>query len=327
MHRREALQAALATALANACPWSAAQTVLVEDETWHDDQRRRPLPVRLRWPADDVPMPPGGRPLVLFSHGLGGSRQGAEVWGNAWAAAGFLVLHLQHPGSGLAAVQREAPGLANLAGLRDAVSPQQLLQRLADAAFVLDEVGRRHGTGLGRWPTVRPQGVGMSGHSFGAHTTLGMAGQAYPGYPGRKEARLAAFLAQSPSAPLLTPERAFAAITRPTLSVTGSRDGDVLGNGATPQRRLTASAALPAWHKALLLLRDADHMSFAGQTGPGVEILPREAVTRDLQPRHPALVAAISTDWWRSTLLGDAMATERLLHPGGLGEGDVWQRG
>lgn len=230
MHRREALQAALATALASACPWPAAQTVLVEDETWHDDQRRRPLPVRLRWPADDAPMPPGGRPLVLFSHGLGGRRQGAEVCGSVWAAAGFVVLHLQHPG-------------------------------------------------------------------------------------------------MSPGAPLLTPERAFAAITRPSLCVTGSRDGDVLGNGATPQRRLAAYAALPAGHKALLLLRDADHMSFAGQTCPGVEILPREAVTRDLQPGHHALVAAISTDWWRSTLLGDAMATERLLHPGGLGEGDVWQRG
>ena len=327
MQRREALQAALATTLASACPWSAAQNASVEDETWHDEQRRRPLPVRLRWPADDAPMPSGGRPLLLFSHGLGGSRQGAEVWGSAWAAAGFVVLHLQHPGSDWAAVQREVPGLAHLAGLRDAVSPQQLLQRLADVVFVLDEVGRRHGAGLGRWPTVRPQGVGMSGHSFGAHTTLGMAGQAYPGHPGLKEARLAAFLALSPTAPALAADRAFVAITRPTLCVTGSRDGDVLGNGATPQRRLAAYAALPAGHKALLLLRDADHMSFAGQTGPGVEILPREAVTRDLQPHHHALVAAISTDWWRSSLLADAAATERLLRPGGLGAGDVWQRG
>ena len=327
MQRREAIQAALSTALAGACPLSAAQTAAVEDETWHDDRRRRPLPVRLRWPADDAPMPPGGRPLVLFSHGLGGTRQGGEVWGSTWAAAGFVVLHLQHPGSDLAAVQREAPGFADLAGLRDAVSPQQLLQRLTDVVFVLDEVRRRHGAGLGRWPTVRPQGVGMSGHSFGAHTTLGVAGQAYPGYSGLKEARLAAFLALSPSAPALAADRAFAGITRPTLCVTGSRDGDVLGNGATPQRRLAAYAALPAGHKALLLLRDADHMSFAGQTGPGIEIRPREAVTRDLQPRHHALVAAISADWWRSTLQGDAMATERLLRPGGLGEGDVWQRG
>ena len=76
-----------------------------------------------------------------------------------------------------------------------------------------------------------------------------------------------------------------------------------------------------------MILSHADHMSFAGQTGPGIEIRPREAVTRDLQPQHHALVAAISTDWWRSTLLADALATVRLLQPGGLGHGDVWQRG
>lgn len=327
MHRRQALEAGLSVGLAGASPWVAAQVVSVEDETWIDEQRQRPLPVRLRWPADDAPRPPGGRPLLLFSHGLGGTRQGGEVWGGAWVAAGFVVLHLQHPGSDLAAVQREAGGFAHPAGLRDAVSPQQLLQRLADVVFVLDEVGRRHGAGQGRWPTVRPQAVGMSGHSFGAHTTLGVAGQAYPGYPGLKEPRLAAFMAFSPTVPAGAAETAFAAITRPILCITGSRDGDVLGNGATAQRRRAAFAALPAGQKALLLLQDADHMTFAGQTGRAAEIRPRQAVSRDLQPRHHALVAALSTDWWRSSLLADASARERLLQPGGLGEGDVWQRG
>lgn len=327
MQRRQALEAGLLVALAGASPRAVAQAAQVDDETWHDERRQRALPLRLRWPADDLPLPPGGRPLVLFSHGLGGTRQGGEVWGRAWATAGFVVLHLQHPGSDLAALQREARGLANLSGLRDAVSPGQLLQRLSDAVFVLDEVGRRHDGGLGRWPTVRPQGVGMSGHSFGAHTTLGLAGQAYPGHPALNEPRLAAFLAFSPTAPALAAGSAFAGITRPTLCITGSRDGDVLGNGATAQRRLAAYAALPAGQKALLLLRDADHMSFAGQTGRATEIVPREAVTRDLQPRHHALVATISTDWWRSTLLADASAAERLRHPAGLGEGDAWQRG
>lgn len=327
MHRRLALMTSLAAGLAGASPWAAAQTAQIEDETWFDDQRQRALPVRLRWPADDAPLPPGDRPMIVFSHGLGGTRLGGELWGGAWAAAGFVVLHLQHPGSDLPAVQREAGGFANPAGLREAMSPRQLLLRLGDVIFALDELGRRNAAKQGRWATVRPQSVGMSGHSFGAHTTLGVAGQAYPGYPALQEARLAAFLALSPTAPPLSAERAFAAITRPTLCITGSLDGDVLRNGATPQRRLAAYSALPAGQKALLLLQDADHMTFAGQTGPAAEILPRVARTRDLQARHHALVAAISTDWWRSTLLADASARERLLQPAGLGEGDQWLRG
>ena len=34
-------------------------------------------------------------PVVLFSHGLGGTRDGGAVWGEAWAAADFVVVHLQ----------------------------------------------------------------------------------------------------------------------------------------------------------------------------------------------------------------------------------------
>ena len=28
----------------------------------------------------------------MFSHGLGGTREGGAVWGEAWAAAGFVVV-------------------------------------------------------------------------------------------------------------------------------------------------------------------------------------------------------------------------------------------
>ena len=327
MMRRHLIQATLAVASSGPARWAAAQSSPVEDAIWTDAQRSRALPVRLRWPAEGSGQPPGGTPLVLFSHGLGGTRAGGEVWGQAWAAAGFVVLHLQHPGSDLPAVRREAGGFGNLAGLRDAVSPQQLLLRLGDVVFALDQVAQLQAAGQGRWAGVRAQRVGMSGHSFGAHTMLGMAGQAYPGLPGLHEPRLAAFVAFSPTAPAGAAEQAFAAITRPTLCITGTLDGDVMGNGATPQRRLAAYAALPPGHKALLLLQHADHLSFAGQTGPATEIVPRQAVSLAHQARQHALVAAVTTDWWRATLRDDAAARDRLLLPAGLADGDVWQAG
>ncbi len=311
--------------LASLLPRTATATTVV-DETWNDARRQRELPVRLRWP--DASLHPGERPLVLFSHGLGGTRDGGAVWGASWAQAGFVVLHLQHPGSDLAALRGTAGAFSNKAGLRSAASPAQLVARLADVGFALDEIGRRHTARQGLWATVRPSAIGMSGHSFGAHTTLGMAGQRYPGFEGVNEPRLAAFIAFSPSLPLAgDAQRAFERVTRPLLSITGTRDQDVAGTGATPDRRMAVFAALPTGNKHHLVLRDADHMTFAGQTGMAVEIVPREPVTRDLQDAHHALVAAITIDWWRATLSDDAAARERRAAPRGLRAGDLWQSG
>lgn len=249
------------------------------------------------------------------------------MWGQAWAAAGFVVLHLQHPGSDLAAVRAVTHTFADKRALRSAASPAQLLARLQDVTFALDEIGRRHAAGQGRWGSVRPSQVGLSGHSFGAHTTLGMAGQRYPGFEGVAEPRLAAFIAFSPSLPMLGDARqAFERITRPLLCITGTRDADAAGTDATPERRAAVFDALPASNKAQLLLQEADHMTFAGQTGRAVEVVPREQVTRDLQPTHHTLVASISSDWWRATLTGDAMARSRLAAPQGLRQGDQWQQ-
>ena len=36
---------------------------------------------------------------MLFSHGLGGSREGSAFLGKHWAARGYVVVFLQHPGS------------------------------------------------------------------------------------------------------------------------------------------------------------------------------------------------------------------------------------
>lgn len=296
------------------------------DDIWHDAARQRSLPVRIRWPDAQAPMTAGQRAVVLFSHGLGGTVAAGERWGEAWSAAGLVVLHLQHPGSDLNAVRRVARGFGDQSGLRQAAGPEQLLARLADVQFVLDEIRRRHGAGTDRWAEVRPHGVGMSGHSFGAHTTLGMAGQRYPAHEGIHEPRLAAFIAFSPTLPLQGDAiQAFERMTRPMLCITGTRDDDVVGVGATNERRTGVFAALPAGGKAHLVLQDADHMTFSGQTGRAAEVFPRHATTRALQAQHHALVAAITTDWWRSRLLGDEQATARLVRPVVLAVGDVWQ--
>lgn len=319
-----------ALALCSAWPWLHATTAWADtqptpvvDETWYDAARSREIPVRMRWP--DAAGRTGPRPVVVFSHGLGGSREGGEVWGAAWAAAGFAVLHLQHPGSDLAAV-RATIGTGN--GLRATMAPPQLVARIGDVSFALDEIERRHQAGLGLWAQVRPHAVGMAGHSFGAHTTLAMAGQRFLNGQSVSEPRLAAFIALSPSVPAAGDARqAYAGVQRPLLCLTGTRDDDVVGNGATPEQRRAVFAALPPGDKAQLVLHDADHATFGGQHNPSPRLLRARATQAESrQPAHHALVNAITTDWWRATLDGDTGARARLLSPPGLSPGDVWQR-
>lgn len=327
------LRTGLLTGTSLLAPVWAQTPALVADEMWPDPARNRTIPVKIRWP--DANQFTGARPVVIFSHGLGGTTEGGAVWGAAWAAAGLVVVHVQHPGSDLPAVRAAAGSFADQRALRSLAGPQQLMDRLRDIGFVLDEVVRRHGTGAGRWANVRPTGIGMSGHSFGAHTTMGMAGQRYPGFEGIAEPRLGAFVAFSPTLPAVgNAKSAFERLTRPVLSITGTLDSDVVGVGATPERRMGVFAALPKssdagtgqGRKAHLVLKDGDHMTFAGQTGRAAEIVPRTQGTRDLQPAHHALVARITTDWWLATLAQDAAAHERLKQPVGLAADDVWQQ-
>ena len=296
----------------------------VMDQTWFDSQRQRNVPVRLRWPDENRFTGPW--PVVIFSHGLGGTVDGGSVWGQAWVDAGFAVVHLQHPGSDLNAVRGVTRTFTDQRALRTLAGPEQLMARLLDVTFALNEIEKRHAARQDQWHLVRPTQVGLAGHSFGAHTTMGMAGQRYPGFEGISEPRLASFIAFSPTVPMVgNAQRAFERLSRPLLSITGTRDSDVVGVGATPEKRQAVFAALPPCDKAHLVLMDADHMTFAGQIGSAAEIVPREPKTRELQSEHHALISAITTDWWRATLQSDSKARTSLQAPSNLAVGDLWE--
>ena len=244
-----------------------------------------------------------------------------------------MVLHLQHVGSDFDAVMQALVKSRSRSGLQEVANAQQLQARIDDVVFAIDEIARRK-TFDKAWRAVRAEAVGVGGHSFGAHTTLGAGGQAYPMRGALREPRIAGLAAFSPSLPAAGDAvQAFAAVQRPTLCLTGTRDDDVIGNGATADKRAAVYAALPAGNKAMLVLKDADHMTFGGgrggnrgDAGQG-RMRPREAITTQLQPQHHALVARLTTDWWRAHLLGDAAAKARLVKPQGVALPDTWQMG
>src|ERR1700722_18408724 len=62
---------------------------------WRDAKRERTVPVKIYFPKTGE----GPFPVIIFSHGLGGSREGYEYLGRYWASHGYVSVHLQHAGS------------------------------------------------------------------------------------------------------------------------------------------------------------------------------------------------------------------------------------
>ncbi len=340
MKRRTALLAATAGIGLRSFAQTVAQTgddAPLQDLSWTDASRQRNLPLRLRLPAGSGPVP-----LVLFSHGLGGSVDAGSLWAEAWAQAGIATLHLQHPGS-----DRET-ARAGMRAFLAAISGEQLLNRCADVRFVLDELARRQATGEALLQRLRLDTLGLAGHSFGSHTTLAIAGQGYgrAGAQQLSDPRPRAFLALSPSpgdAGKAEPARSFGGITRPVLCATGSLDGDPIlrMRGGDEQAALMAKRyndgrwrqavydALPAGDKAELWLSGADHMTFGGQDVRRFPMLARQRLPAALEqePRHRALIASVSTRWWQAQLLGDGAARAELAQaPAQLIPQDAWRR-
>lgn len=294
----------------SAAAWSADSAGALPapvDAAWRDAARQREIPVRVRAPSGAA----SARPVILFSHGLGGSRDAGTHWAEHWAANGFFVVHLQHPGSDESVWK--GPGGApreKLATLKSAASGPQLVARSRDVAFVLDELARRQASGDPLLAGADLSRIGLAGHSFGAHTTLAAAGQRVvrPGgaEPLLLEPRIRAAIAFSPAANPRDPDPAasFGAIRIPVMSLTGTLDGDVIGNGATPAQRTVPFENMKAPGKYLAVFEGADHAVFGG--------LPRRRGSATSDSRVRAATRELTLDFWRAHLDDDESARRRL---------------
>ncbi len=140
------------------------QTLIVEDPT-----RNRSYPVDLYRPDS---LPPGNGadiPVLVMSHGLGGTRTGFQEFGEHLASYGFVVAMPEHLGSNKD--QQD--------GVRDWLEDELLelsefIERPRDVSFVIDELERLNPSEFeGR---LNVEQVGLVGHSFGGYTVLSLAG-------------------------------------------------------------------------------------------------------------------------------------------------------
>jgi predicted dienelactone hydrolase len=300
---------------ANAVSYEASGRYDVETlkQSWEDAARKRVLPIHVVAPRVTAATVEAPFPVIVFSHGLGGSTAAGKRWSEHWASHGYIVVHIQHPGSDESIWKDAHPGQIedNATG---AMTMTNLGFRTGDVHFVVDEIMRRAKTNEMAFKFANVQRIGMSGHSFGAQTTLAIAGQSSGAARGQSgfDKRITAALAFSPNARnKVRMEKQFGDIRMPFFSITGTKDGAVLNDGTKPEDRELPFAFMPAGDKYLLVLDGGDHMVFSGQ-----KIKRR----RQLPTRHDEIqndVKAASLAFWNAYLKDDIAAKTWLTAPQG----------
>lgn len=280
----------------------------VQDDTWRDASRNRSLAVRSYLPDPLA----GPHPVILVSHGLGGSREAMPYLGRALAEQGYAVFHLQHPGTDDSLWR----GLSSEAEIYDALKrgmwdARGALDRFQDTRFAVAELARRSETGpfAGHLDLSR---IGMAGHSYGGVSVMVAAGQRMGpgGQWAFKEPRVRAGFVMSPNIPILGGDLSelYRDIDIPLFHVTGTRDANAIPTDRKfdPVQRTLPYRTLNIPNQYLLVFEGADHNAFSGlEFGPHAHGPERET-------RYTRLTQEAAVLFFHAHLQGDTAALRRL---------------
>lgn len=272
---------------------------------WTDSARERVVPVKIYSPRDE----PGPFPIVIFSHGLGSSRDVYGYLGRHWAGRGYVSIHLQHAGSDIA-VWEKFPVSQRMDLLRHAASlPENFINRPKDVSFAIDELTRLNESDAqweGRFDLNR---IGVAGHSFGAFTALASVGEIFFGPDGNEislsDSRIKAALAMSP--PVFPDETqreiAYTQIKVPCFHMTGTKDDSPIGETKASERRIPFERISGA-NQYLVTFRGGDHFIFSGRW--------RDQGGGENDAMFQEIIARSSTAFWDAYLKNDAAAMKWL---------------
>jgi predicted dienelactone hydrolase len=281
----------------------------------------------------------GPAPLVVFSHGAGGSSDAFPELCERWASHGYVVVNPTHGDS--IRLRRERGERFDPS---DASLPQQVVGRVnlpgrcADVRLILDSLdaiearirqaaGRADGDPA---PFVIDRGrIALAGHSAGAMTTQALAGaKLYARRGGVRawsspEPRIRAFIVisgQGLGRPAFRKD-SWSDIRAPLLVIAGSADRSPVSD-ETPEGRRHPYEYAPPGDKHLVYIDGATHGSYAGKSA-----------TRLLGEKPPANVDYITDVTAFATLAfldayvrGEAAGRDYLAsdalerHPGGRTE-------
>ena len=280
---------------------SAQDSISVANFDWQDTGRDRAVPVRLYMP-DAVAT--GGKlvPLIVFSHGLGGSRNGYQYLGRFWASQGYASLHVQHIGSDNALWRGNPLGLTMR--LANAAQDAEAMARAKDVSFALTELLAMPSM-VGRLDANR---IVAAGHSYGANTTMLVAGALVPGRGENgqtlnlRDPRIKAAIIMSapPFYGFINPGVILGNIAMPTLHITATGDDIMVpGYGSGFEDRVNVFNAMGDARKTLVVFTGGSHSIFTDRSNTG---------GAELNPKVKAATQALSLAFLKQTLGGEANA-------------------
>lgn len=230
----------------------------------------REVPYKIYHPdVTDIP----AQPVIIWSHGFGGNRDGASFISRYLAGQGYTIVHITHLGTDSSLWEGKDGHPWDI--LREAkITRETTLNRMYDVPFVLDQ--------LPIWAKENPEAgaimdlsrIGMSGHSFGAMTTQVMAGMRIPDLDGNlqsiRDERLSSGIVYSP-VPIahLTDaphSEVYGGIEIPLFHMTGTEDESPLeGYGYKHRLLVRDHAGHPEQYTQIL--QGGDHMVYNGTRG------------------------------------------------------------
>lgn len=292
-------------------PWAVG---VVDRLVLKDPHRRKNVEVTVRYPRAKGSRGRTAFPLVVFSHGAGGSRAAFPELTTHWASHGYVVVIPSHAGS--------IPARARHRPAAQAFDVDQL-DRLADVVFVvdaLDQIERKLDGFHGRHPArIDRDRIGIAGHSAGALTAqmaIGVKvrlsradGETELKSVGDPRFKAAILISGQGTVNRLLTRDSWNDLAKPFLVITGSRDV-VPVSRETPESRQEPFLLARPGQKFLVFIEGATHSSYSGRVAlPATDS--EEVSEADLR-MIAAATASATLAFWDAYLANDEHGREYL---------------
>lgn len=270
---------------------------------WYDSQRRRSVPAKVYMP-NRLSLQ---SPIIIFSHGLGGSRERCAYLGEYWASNGYVSVHLQHFGSDETVWKGKLRPLHELkVAYENNWTGRTRVRDIQFAIAQLQKIAESKDDYLSSILDV--ERIGLAGYDMGAFASLLMVGQLSPeGYTSTAIPEIKAVLAMSPPvqsnrAPI---GAVYSQIETPCLFITGTNDNGTIGSTKAQQRRIPFDM-IDCNDQYLLTLRGSDHQVYAGHVFTG---------QKKSDAPYRRTISRVSTNFWNAYLAENPKALQFMMGP------------
>jgi len=249
--------------------------------------------------------PHTGLPVIIWSHGLGGSVDGAAFLARFLCSYGYIIVNVQHHGTDSSLWEGKEGHPWDIIRSQK-IERSDTLNRFHDVPFMLNQLPAYFEEND---IDADMSSLGMSGHSFGALTTQVMGGMLFPDQAGvlqkYNDTRFKAGILYSPG-PIAhlgvdAPEDIYGAIDIPLFHITGTDDDSPVENWDYKKRLVVYENSTRA-DKHLLIIKDGDHMVFNGSRG--------KLGANPNKEKHESIIKIVALAYWDMMLKNDEDAKD-----------------